>query len=293
MRIGLWNIEPWIVNSAKMRVSQWHKEQGDEVEIYEAWKGWRYYDKIYVFSLFDFTPKVNIPPNAICGGTGFDIFGHLQPEIESSDYDWSLYPNCEYSLVWFSTGCIYKREKHPFCLVVDKEGCMLPVKPRNLNPNGEYIKVMDNNFFGSPKWRGAIKQLQEWKQPCDFQGIDARLLNKERCKALLTLRHEKQMKIAWDDPGEDMLKHFKRIIKYIKPYRLMSYVLIGFWSTEEEDIMRVEALRELKIDSFAMPYDKHDQYQKGFARYVNMKAEFKSQTWQEYKERKGIPDGKH
>lgn len=52
MRIGLWNLERKIINTAEMRVSQWHKDHGDIVEKYEAWKGWRHYDKIYVFSLF-------------------------------------------------------------------------------------------------------------------------------------------------------------------------------------------------------------------------------------------------
>ena len=118
MIIGLWNLEQRIVNSAMMRVSTWHKDKVDIVEIYEAWKGWRYYDKVYVFSIFDFTQKTNIPPNAICGGTGFDIKSRLPIGIENSNYDWSLYPDCDFSLVWFSTGCI---RDCPFCVVRSEE----------------------------------------------------------------------------------------------------------------------------------------------------------------------------
>lgn len=287
-RIGLWNLESRIINTAEMRVSRWHKQQGDEVEKYQAWKGWRHYDRVYVFSLFDFTSKDNIPPNAICGGTGFDIFGRLPPEIEASDYDWSLYPKCDYSLIWFSTGCIYPREKHPYCVVVDKEGCIKPVEPKNLNPKGTWIKVMDNNFFGSSKWKRAIRRLNDWGQPCDFQGVDARLLGVEQCTALMTLRHKKQIKVAWDDPNENMLRHFKRVIKYIQPWKLMSYVLIGFGTAEKEDIMRVEALRKLGIDPFVMPYDKLDTYQQAYARYVNHKAIFKAHTWREYQIEYGV-----
>ena len=271
-----------------MRVSRWHKDCGDHVEIYDAWKGWRWYDKIYVFSLFDFTEKRDTPPNAICGGTGFSLETMLSPEIDISQYDWDLYPACDYSLIWFSRGCI---RNCPFCVVRQKEGGIHPVEPKNLNPNGKYIKVMDNNFFANPRWREAIEVLFYWGQPCDFQGVDARILTLEMCNALILLKHHKQIHIAWDNPRESMVPKFREIIETIKPYRLMCYVLIGYWSTEAEDIMRVEALRELKIDPFVMPYCRTDPYQKGLARYVNMKAEFKSQTWDEYKKRKGVPNG--
>jgi hypothetical protein len=63
----------------------------------------------------------------------------------------------------------------------------------------------------------------------------------------------------------------------------MCYVLIGYWSSEAEDTMRVEALRKLKIDPFVMPFKKSDPYQHAYARYVNHKAIFKSHTWEEYK----------
>ena len=63
----------------------------------------------------------------------------------------------------------------------------------------------------------------------------------------------------------------------------MVYILIGYWSTPEEDFDRVEILRSLKIDPFVMPYNKEDSYQKRFARWVNHKAVFKSVKWSGYK----------
>jgi len=109
-------------------------------------------------------------------------------------------------------GCIRQcgRKEDPYCIVQNKEGYIHPVQFKNLNPNGKYIKIMDNNFFANKKWRESIRQLQEWNQPCDFQGVDARLLNEEQIGALLSLKHEKSIKIAWDDPKEDMVKHLKR-----------------------------------------------------------------------------------
>ena len=65
----------------------------------------------------------------------------------------------------------------------------------------------------------------------------------------------------------------------------MCYVLIGFDSTPEQDLHRVETLRELKIDPFVMPYDRGSLYQRAFARWVNHKAIFKSVPWPDYQSR--------
>lgn len=56
MKIGLYNLEPKINNSAMMQVSQYYKNRGDEVEIYSPLFH-DSYDKVYAFSLFDFTDK--------------------------------------------------------------------------------------------------------------------------------------------------------------------------------------------------------------------------------------------
>ena len=151
MRIGLYNLEPKIVNTAMMQVSQYHKEQGDSVEIYSPLYH-NSYDKVYAFSLFDFTPKYYVREDMICGGTGFDVASKLPSEIEACDYDWSLYPDCDYSIVWFSRGCI---RQCPFCVVRQKEGYIHTVTPKNLNPNGKWIRVQDNNFFANPNWGGG------------------------------------------------------------------------------------------------------------------------------------------
>jgi len=280
MKIGLYNLEaPKIHNSALMQVSQYHKQKGDKVEIYNPLIK-DTYDKIYAFSIFSFTDKGYVTDNMICGGTGFDIKKKLPSDIESCDLDYSIDPNCNFSMIWFSRGCI---RKCPFCIVRYKEGIICSVKPKNLNPKGKYIMVMDNNFFANPKWKEAIKQLKQWNQPVDFQGVDIRILNKEMCEALNSLKLKSQIHIAWDNPKDDLLPKLQQVIQWIKPYKLMCYVLIGFDSTEEEDLYRIETLRTLKIDPFVMPYNKKNIYQKALTRYVNKKWIFKSCNWLEYK----------
>ena len=281
MKVALYNLEPYIVNSAMMQVSSYHKQRNDDIYIYKPLFH-ESYDRVYAFSIFDFTNKDYVRPDMIVGGTGFDIQSRLPPKIESCPYDWSLYPDCDFSLVWFSRGCI---RNCPFCVVHRKEGYIKPVEPLNLNPNGKYIKVMDNNFFANPKWRDAVRQLQEWDQPVDMQGFDIRLFTDEQGEALQTLKHRKAFKFAWDNPRDNLDDKIELLLEYIKPSKLMCYVLIGYWSSEEEDYMRVMHLwDEYKIHAFAMPYNKFDKYQRSFARWCNNKIIFKTRSWQEYKD---------
>ena len=278
-KIGLYNLEPHIVNSAMMQVSQYYKNRGDTVEKYSPLFH-SSYDKIYAFSLFDFTDKGYVSSDMICGGTGFDITSRLPKEIEDSDYDWSLYPDCDFSMVWFSRGCI---RNCPFCVVQQKEGPIHPVEPKNLNPNGEYIKVMDNNFFANPNWRSAVEQLQEWNQKVDMQGFDIRIFNEEQGEALKSLKFHHTFKFAWDNPHDNIDDKIEQLIDIVPHRRTMCYVLIGYWSTPEEDLMRVRHLwDDFGVDPYVMPFNPFDKYQKAFARYVNNKIVFKTRSWEEY-----------
>ena len=151
-----------------------------------------------------------------------------------------------------------------------------------LNPNGNRIEVLDNNFFANPDWKFAIDDLLRTKQSVNLHGVDVRIMNDEQAFWLNKLKHHKQIHIAWDNPKDNIIPQIKEMIKHVKPYKIMCYVLIGFWSTPEQDLYRVEKLRELKIDPFVMPFDKSDPYQKRFARWVNHKAIFKTVKWIDY-----------
>ncbi len=280
MKVGLYNLEPRIVNSAMMQVSTYHKSKGDHIELFNHLLK-DSYDKIYAFSIFSFTDKGYVTSKMIKGGTGFDIESRLPDEIVECDYDWDLYPQCDFSIIWFSRGCI---RDCPFCVVRKKEGNINPIDPKNLNPKGKYIKVTDNNFFANPKWKEAIKQLIDWDQPVEFNcGLDVRIFNKEQGKALQKLRIYKHLHIAWDNPKEKLIPKIKELCKYVKPYKIMVYVLIGYWSTSEEDLYRVEELRKLKVNPFVMPFNKKDKYQMRFARWCNRKEIFKTCKWEDYK----------
>lgn len=281
MKVGLINIEPKIFNTAYMQISTYHKNRDDTV-------GWwapithRQFDVVYCSSLFDYTDKSEIPDDVICGGTGFDVTSRLSRVMDDCDYDYSIYPKCKTSFVWFSRGC---NRNCPWCVVPQKEGKFHLVKRKRLNTKGRYVTVLDNDFFSNPNWRDAISWLGE--MPVDIQGIDVRLLTEEMCIALNGLRRwkNKQFKIAWDDGEADLTTKMKFVLRFIKPYKLMCYVLIGYYYSPDADLHRVETLRGLGIDPFVMPYDRSDLYQRSFARWVNHKAIFEKVPWEDYRQR--------
>lgn len=283
MKVGLIDLEPKIVNTANMQIAAYHKNKGDTIEWWTPLEH-RGFSVVYCSSLFDYTDKSDIPDDVICGGTGFDVTSRLSRAMEDCDYDYSIYPKCRKSIVWFSRGC---PRKCPWCVVPKKEGNIHTVRLKGLNPKGKYIVVQDNNFFANSDWEKAIRMLIITGQPVDFQGVDVRILNKRQIIYLAAMPHYKQIKIAWDITKEEkkIMAGIKRLTKYVKPYKLMCYVLIGYDSSEEQDLHRVETLRSLGIDPFVMPYDRSDLYQRSFARWVNHKAIFKKVPWEDYRSR--------
>jgi hypothetical protein len=280
-KIGLLDIDSHnFPNLALMKISAWHKSQGDHVEWATMFED---YDIIYKSKIFDFSPDNEYcykTDRYIQGGSGYDLKSRLPVEIEKiTEIDYSIY-NIDYSIQLFSRGCI---RRCPFCIVGEKEGNIRAVNPMELNPKGKYIQILDNNFFANPKWRSAIEYLKVKNQKVYFHGIDVRIIDEEQCKVLNSLRHISKIHIAWDNAKDThTLDKIKFMIQFVKPYKIMCYVLIGFDSTEADDLYRINELKTLKIDPFVMPYDKNNNYQKRFARWADHKAIFKTVEWENY-----------
>ena len=299
MKVRLLANDSKIPNVAIMKISSYHKKKGDDGAWYEPLFDMHDTDIFYESKVFTFSKEYEYyPTNAkiIRGGTGVDITGTLPEEIEDiTDLDYSLYPDCDYSIQFLTRGCVRNCD---FCLVRQKEGLTHPVKPLELNKKGKWIMLLDNNFFSYSKWRENIEILKSYNQPIDFNtGIDLRRLTEDQAKALGELKI-KTIHCAWDNYKDknQVLRGLKILTKYVKPYKIMVYVLVGFKQKNivEEDLERVLTLDSLGVDPFAMGYmDYNDpSYQKtqevkDFCRWVNMKATFKSCTWEEYRKKKG------
>jgi hypothetical protein len=123
------------------------------------------------------------------------------------------------------------------------------------------------------------------------QGLNIRNIKENQAEALARVNFSningtsKKVHFAWDDPRHEKLIHkgIKTCMDAgIKAYQMAFYVLIGYHSTPEEDLHRVEVLRDYGADPFAMPYNKEDAYQRQFARWVNRKAIFKTVSFDDY-----------
>ena len=252
MNIGLIDVDGHnFPNFALMRISAYHKARGDQVEWATPFNR---YDKVMASKVFTFTPDFNyltLQTDIVeKGGTGYDITGRLPKEIENSRLmDYSIYPQYSFSLQFFSRGCI---RKCPFCLVREKEGYIQAVEPVELNPEGKWIEVLDNNFFANPEWRNAISYLLKQNQMVNLHGVDVRIMNEEQAFYLSKLRLKRRIHIAWDLPSIDLTDKLKEVTKYIKPRNLSCYVLVGYNSTVEQDMYRLSRLRELGISPFAL-----------------------------------------
>lgn len=293
MKVGLVDVDGKnFPNYALMKISSYHKQRGDEVEWAMPLKN--DYDVVYKSKVFTFTPDDYTPWNGqvVKGGTGYDIESKLPQEIEDVvDLDYTLYPQHEVTLQFFSRGCI---RKCPFCLVRQKEGYIHEVTPTNLNPKGKKIEVLDNNFFANPSWKKSVEWLIAANQKVKLHGVDVRIMDEEQAYWLNKLKIDGKIHIAWDLPQLDLTKQLKAMVEHINPTKITCYVLIGFNSTKEQDLHRVRTLKEMGITPFVQPYRDYEnkrkttQYEKDFARWANRPQILFNTDFMDYEARKGF-----
>lgn len=299
MKIRLLAPDSKYPNLAIMKISTYHKRLGDDVDWYVHQRDRLDTDVLYISKIFTFTDDVvDLPTNAkiIKGGTGYDYTTKLPPEVESiTELDYSLYPECDYSIMFTTRGCV---RKCGFCVVPKKEGLIHNIPICSLNPKGKHIKILDNNFFANRTWRDNLEVLKSYNQPLEFNaGIDLRLLNVEQCEALQKCKI-KAIHCAWDDYNDKdkILPKLELLAKYIKPSKIRCYVLIGYKNHElvDTDIERVDTIWSLGVYPFVMVYINFDDptWEKSrscrrFARWCNNRFLFKSCTWGDYQKDRG------
>ena len=263
MNIGLIDVDSHnFPNLALMKLSAWHKAQGDNVEW---WWGFGEYDIVYMSKVFDdtYSPDIPEPLNAkevIKGGTGYGLDNILPYEVEHIYPDYGLYPllteNTAYGFL--TRGC----PRHcKFCIVGDKEG----IKSRKVADLSEFwrgqknIVLLDPNILACRDRIELLDQLIDSRAMVDFsQGLDIRLTNEEVAGKLSSIR-VKRLHFAWDDAKQDLRPYFE---SFSKAYKRKSssgkvvYVLTNYDSTMEENLYRIYTLRDMGYNPYVMVYDK-------------------------------------
>ena len=298
-KIGLVQVDGKLPNLALMQICAYHEAQGNHVEWFKGDLFQSEYDQVYASKIFQFSTLPPLPKNALVGGTGIDFFNRLPSEIEEMPPSYSLYPDCNYHIGFSMKGCRFRCK---FCCVPTKEG-----KPRInstienllLNPKGgNRLMLLDNDFFGGQDWRINLERIIELKlKVCFVQGLNIRILKDEQAEILAQCNYKnssfnaKYLTFAWDrwQDAKLIFEGIERCIRYgIKPSNMQFFVLIGFDTTPEQDLERVNKLWDNGCLPYVMPYNKFDAYQKRFARWVNHRAIFKSVKWEDYGKQKQI-----
>lgn len=295
MKIGLIDVDGHngFPNLALMRLSAWHKAQGDTVEW---WNGFIHYDRVYMSKVFTFTPDIDVIINAdevIRGGTGYKDYGSLPPKIEATPPDYSIYPNFEPVMGFLTRGC---NRNCPWCCVPKKEGKIRPAATWDdiKQPGKKKAVFMDNNVLAHEHGLGQIDRMCGQPVWVDFnQGLDARLITKDVAKLLSGLRWIRFVRLSCDTSA--MLPVIEQATSYMREAgishsRFWCYMLVQDVAEAEQ---RALALDKIGVTMFAQPYRDYDggeptQEQKDFARWVNNKACFHSCAWRDYKPRRGI-----
>lgn len=278
-------------NLALMRISAWHKANGDSVEW---WMGDLFhYDRVYISKVFSFTPDVTDPVNCdevIRGGTGYcisveggrEVFDKakntsLPPEIEAMRPDYTIYPQYDFAISMTSRGC---PRGCSFCHVAAKEG-RCAVKVANVSDfwNGQKrIEVLDPNIVACRDKRELFHQYRETGVQIVFnQGLDIRLMNDEDLDDINNMRI-KDLHFAWDNPKDDLQPRFEWFAgKFRRKGNIgMVYVLTNFGSSMDENLHRIYVLRDLGYDPYVMIYNKNEADQEliNLQRWCNNKFVF-------------------
>ena len=229
------------------------------------WKPDDHYDVVYASKVFSESklPEITNADQVVIGGSGIDLNNKLPYEVEHSMPDYTLYPQYDFALGFLTRGCprlTHAQSHGGFCITPDKDGCV----PRKVADLSEFwdgqknVILLDQNLLACKDRMELIQQLADSKATFEFNGgMDARYMSDEVIDAFRSVK-VKDFHFAWDDPRENMLPHFERIVKSgIKtPGHIGVYVLTNFWSTTEEDLCRVYELRKLGLMPYVMIYDK-------------------------------------
>lgn len=274
-------------NLALMKISAYHKAQGDEVDLVKPVMAWAY-DKTYASKVFMRSPMPLLPQNSEIGGSGtHDIKKKLPADIDVLCPDYELY-GLDYSLGYFTRGCI---RRCPWCIVPEKEGDISAYASIDDFIRHDKAVLMDNNVLAHPHGIEQIEEVARRGIKIDFnQGLDARLIDGTMARLLKKVKWLKPVRLACDN--QQSKKAIEQAVKLMRsagvtPSRYFVYCLIT--DDIDEALDRVHFLESLRLDIFAQPYrdikgNEPSHMAKELATWCNKPAFRKTRTFQNFYE---------
>lgn len=297
MKVGILAVDSQYPNLALMKISAYHKKQGDEVGWYSPFEN---YDIVYMAKVFSFTPDYGYYINADKvekGGTGYDIAKELPSEIDRLQPDYSLYPSIESNVAYgfLTRGC---PNKCKWCVVPKKEGKIAPyMNVDEIAVDGrKNLILMDNNILASDYGLQQIEKIVARKYRVDFnQAIDARLVTPEIAELLAKVKWIKRIRFGCDTPGQ--IAECERAISLIDKFGYKgeyffycillddfneSFNRVNHWRNKGKRFLpHCQPFRD--IDN---PHQIIPQWQKDMAHWADRKYLFRSCEFKDFKPRK-------
>ena len=276
-------------NFALMKISAYHKSQGDTVQWWNA-LNFAVYDAVYSSKVFDFTPEnPYLPENTIKGGAGYGLYRELPPEIDGQYPDYSIYPNCDYAIGYITRGC---PNRCGWCVVPTKEGNIRPYSHWQdiVRADTKKVVLMDNNILACDYGINQLTELSQTDYRIDLnQGMDARLVNEHIANIISRMKWIKYIRFSCDQLSQiEAIENAASMLEQrgVKPSRLFVYLLVT--KDIEDADYRAQRLKQLKVSIYAqaehnpakgiMP----NAAQKEFCnRYIYGRS-YKKETWSEY-----------
>lgn len=267
-------------NLALMKLSAWHKAQGDAVDWYSPL--FSRPDKIYVSKVFtfskDYVDYASSDPLPIKGGTGYGDMRKLPTEVESMIPDYSIYPEWSSALGFLTRGCI---RRCPWCVVPRKEGQLQVADDIERLADGRRdVVLLDNNFLAAPEdfIKEQLTKAAKLRLRLDFnQGLDARLVTSQNARLLAACRWIRHIRFSCDTAA--MIEPIRRAVAMIRETgcrrSVFCYMLVQDIGDAEK---RLKALVDLGITPFAQPYRdftgkaETTKEQRDFSRFANIKG---------------------
>ena len=284
-------------NYALMKISAYHRQQGNEVEW---WNPLCKYDRIYSSKVFDFTPAdPYLPDDAIRGGTGYrdlPMDKTLPQEIDNMYPDYSIYPDCDYAIGYLTRGCINHCR---WCVVPDKEGYIRPYRTWQevVRQDTDKLVLMDNNILACDHGISQLQSLIGSGYRIDLnQGMDARLVTPEVAEILSRLSWIRFIRFSCDQKSQiEPIRHTLELLgKHgVRPYRVFVYLLVT--KDIKDAAERVEALKGYKGINLYAQAERNERLgivpnalQLEFAQRYIYGGGYRAETWKQYCERMGF-----
>lgn len=303
MRIGLHDAEKdhlkskSFPNLALMKISAWHKVNGDQVEW---WNPLHRYDRVYSSKVFDFTPvDPYLPEDAVRGGTGYTdlpVDNKLHQEMDDMFPDYSIYPDCDYAIGYLTRGC---PNNCRWCVVPKKEGGIVPYRNWEdvVRKDTDKLVLMDNNILSC---RHGIRQLEGLigsGYRIDLnQGMDARLVDNRAADILSRLSWIRFIRFSCDQKSQiGSVRNAVELLmeRGVRPYRVFVYLLVTADLKDASE--RVEALKGYKAINIYAQAERNERMgivpnaaQLEFQQRYVYSGSYRKETWEEYCSRKRL-----